>query len=236
MKPAILFEAFYFCLRLCWLSWASRTTLLGTLPLAEGERVRSTLLTWGHPKSLRNLQKTMILNMNQDMLGDLQRHQGSSKMISDTARLHKTWFQYDDFLNHVKIKSKSSRYNTFRYWIQNLRWTQMESTSKIMMVNVENYASEWEKRGLRQRCSRTFWFHNCHPQRRVLRTTWYLMVPWESRDLTCGASVIQSWRPRLLHILLLFRCPRFPWSHYVQRAVNRPPGYRQGTRRATRIT
>ena len=51
---------------------------LGALPLAEGERVRSTLLqgtrkNWEHQKSTRNHQKSSFFKMNQNTYGDFLR-------------------------------------------------------------------------------------------------------------------------------------------------------------------
>ena len=46
-----------------------------------------------HEKSTRNLQKSMILKMNQDTYGDFLRYQQLLGMTFDTTRLHETWFQ-----------------------------------------------------------------------------------------------------------------------------------------------
>jgi hypothetical protein len=60
------------------------------------------------------------------------------------------------------------------------------------------------------------WASQIPPRRRVLRTTWYpKYVPWESyHDLILTAWARVTWRPRLPHIVLIFRCPVSPWSHY----------------------
>ena len=76
--------------------------------------------------------------MNQDTYGDFLRHQESPGMISDTTRLHMTWFQEVGFHKNFKILTKSSRGSVVSAPIQNLVWTQLESTSKIITMNVEN--------------------------------------------------------------------------------------------------
>ena len=65
--------------------------------------------------------------------------------------------------------------------IQDLGWTQLEFTSEIILIDVENssfgYDSIFEKndfRGVWPTCWRTFCFLNYVPWRRVLRTT----CPW----------------------------------------------------------
>ena len=93
------------------LSWASRIIILDTPGVSHEnlvhsscgwEGARSTLLQegirWEHQKSIRNHQKSMILNMNQDTYGNFQRYQESPGMICDTTRCHKAWFQEVDFL------------------------------------------------------------------------------------------------------------------------------------------
>ena len=58
-------------------------------------------------------------------------------------------------------------------------WTQLESTSKIIIINVENSSFGYDlttgnlvKRGLYHCCVGTLWFSNYAPWRRVLRTMW----------------------------------------------------------------
>ena len=58
--------------------------------------------------------------------------------LEENASHHKTSFQEVDFLKISKILTKSWRMATISARIQNLGWTQLESTLKIMRVAVEN--------------------------------------------------------------------------------------------------
>ena len=89
-------------------------------------------------------------------------------MTFNTTRLHKTWFQEVTFLKKITML-KLSQYSTFRYRIQSLESTQLEYTSKIIMVDVKNSSFGYDltignlvKRGLFPCCLRTFWFHDYH--------------------------------------------------------------------------
>ena len=59
-------------------------------------------------------------------------------MTFDTTRLHKTAFQEVIFFKISKNLSKLWLCSTLCVLIQDLGWTQLESTSKIIIVNVEN--------------------------------------------------------------------------------------------------
>ena len=59
-------------------------------------------------------------------------------MTLNTTRLHKTWFQEVNFLKNSKILTKWSRGSVFRGRIHNMGWTHVESTSKIIIIDVEN--------------------------------------------------------------------------------------------------
>ena len=104
----------------------------------ECEALSSRDLTWEHEKCKRNHQKSMILKMNQDTHGDVLRYQESPGMTVDTTRLHKTWFQEVNFLRNLKILTKSWPMFHTCAWIQNLGWTQLESTLKIILIGIEN--------------------------------------------------------------------------------------------------
>ena len=80
----------------------------------------------------------MILQMYQDTYGDFLRYQERPGMTFNFTRLHKTGFQKVIFLKISKILTELWLYSTTWARIQDLRWTQLESTSKIMMVDVEN--------------------------------------------------------------------------------------------------
>ena len=62
-------------------------------------------------------------------------------------------------------------------WLQDLWWTQLESTSRIIIMRIDNSSfgsnlTIWTfvTRGRHQRCVRTPWFLKLAPWRRVLRT------------------------------------------------------------------
>ena len=76
--------------------------------------------------------------MNQDTYGDFLGYQKSIGMTFDITRLDKISFQEIDFLNISKILTKLWLCLTFSARIQNLGWTQLESTLKIIRVNIEN--------------------------------------------------------------------------------------------------
>ena len=80
----------------------------------------------------------MILKMNQDTYGNLLWCQESPGMTFDTTRLHKTAFQEVNFLTISKNLLELWLCSTLCVLIQDLGWTQLESTSKIIIVNVEN--------------------------------------------------------------------------------------------------
>ena len=61
-------------------------------------------------------------------------------MISDTTRLHKTRCQEATFLKILKISSKLGLCSTTCARIQNLKLTQLESTWKIILMNVKNFS------------------------------------------------------------------------------------------------
>ena len=76
------------------------------------------------------------------------------------------------------ISRKSSWCGTFSSRIQNLGWTEFESTLKIIIIDVENSSfgcnltfETLVKKGLPPCCVRTLWFLKLVPWRRVLRTT-----------------------------------------------------------------
>ena len=114
--------------------------------------------------------------MNQGMYGDFQRYQESPGMNFETTRLHKTWFQKGDFLKNLKILSELWPWRSPCALIQDLGWIQLESTLKIIVMNVENSSFGYhltlnlDLRGFLPCCLRTFWFSNSVPWRRVLRT------------------------------------------------------------------
>ena len=65
-------------------------------------------------------------------------------MTFDTTRRHKTSFQEVDVLKISKSLSKSWRIACICGLIQNLGRTQLESTSRIMVVAVENSSFEYD--------------------------------------------------------------------------------------------
>ena len=107
-------------------------------PLQDQISQDSQDLTWEHPKSTRNHQKSMFFKMNEDTYGDFLGYQESLGMTFDTTRIHKTWFQQVTFVKNSKILTKLWRCLTSSARIQNLGWTHLESTLNIMRVNVEN--------------------------------------------------------------------------------------------------
>ena len=78
--------------------------------------------------------------MNQDTYGDFLRYEESPGMTFDTTRCHRTQFQKVESHRNLKILTKSSRGSVFRAQILNLRWTQVEYSSKIIIIDVENYS------------------------------------------------------------------------------------------------
>ena len=76
-----------------------------------------------HQKYTRNLEESMILKMNQNTRGDFLMYRKLSRIIFDTPRLHKTWFQEVDVFRNLKILTKSWPIVHTCAWIQNLRWT-----------------------------------------------------------------------------------------------------------------
>ena len=76
--------------------------------------------------------------MNQDTYGDFLGYQESLGMTFDTTRLHKTTFQEVDVLKISKILLELWRIGSICGRIQNLGWTQLESTLRIMRVAVDN--------------------------------------------------------------------------------------------------
>ena len=74
--------------------------------------------------------KKMLRTMNQDMSGELLTHQESPNMTFDTTRLHKTCCQEVNSLKIFKILSEMGLCFCICGRIQNLRWTQLESTSE----------------------------------------------------------------------------------------------------------
>ena len=85
----------------------------------------------------------MILKMNQDTYGDFLGYQESLGMTFDATRLQKTSFQEVDDLKISKILTKSRRMAGICGLIQNMGWTKLESTLKIMRVAVENSSFEY---------------------------------------------------------------------------------------------
>ena len=61
-------------------------------------------------------------------------------MTFDPARRHKIESQEVNSHKNLKMLTKSWRCATFSARIQNMGWTQLESTLKIIRVNVENYS------------------------------------------------------------------------------------------------
>ena len=59
-------------------------------------------------------------------------------MTFDTTRRYKTEFQEVDFHKHYKILTTSWLISPISGMIQNLGWTQVESTSKIIIIDVDN--------------------------------------------------------------------------------------------------
>ena len=59
-------------------------------------------------------------------------------MTFDTTRRHKTECQEVDSHRNLNILTKSWRISPISAQNQNLGWTQLESTSKIIMVEFEN--------------------------------------------------------------------------------------------------
>ena len=119
---------------------SSRYTTWDTHP-ADERGVRSTLLTWEYKNSPRNHGKTMFMKMNQDMLGDLWRQQGSSGMIVGTTTRQKTWFQEVDVLKDFKIKSTSWQMLTMCRRIQNSK--PEVDTVEIYVENHDALDREW---------------------------------------------------------------------------------------------
>ena len=125
-------------------------------------------------------------------------------MLSDTTRLHKTWFQEIDFLKNLKVCTKSWQILYISGPIQNLKWIQLESTLKNIIMWIEIFSfgynsTIWNlvKRGLFHTCLRTPWFLRLVPWRRVLRTIWPYETWWK------GVSPILVWGPPDFWIL----CP-----------------------------
>ena len=114
-------------------------------------------------------------------------------MLANTQRFHNIWFQENDFLKILKILSKSSRRSTFSARIQNLGWTHLKSTSKIIVIDVENSSFVYDltieslvKRSLVHSCSRTLRFLKLVHWRRVLRT---MFGPSAQPDLSLGINL-----------------------------------------------
>ena len=59
-------------------------------------------------------------------------------MTFDSTRRHKTEFQEVDVHKNLKILTKSWRMSPISARIQNLGWAQLESTSKNILIDVEN--------------------------------------------------------------------------------------------------
>ena len=59
-------------------------------------------------------------------------------MIFNTTRRHEIWFQKVSVLKIIEIFAKSLRISTMCGVIQNVGWTHMEYTSKIILVRIEN--------------------------------------------------------------------------------------------------
>ena len=76
--------------------------------------------------------------MNQDTYGDFLEYQESSGMTFDTTRLHKTWFQEVNFHKNLKILTEMVTVAHMCTRIQNLGWTQLESTLKMIIIGIEN--------------------------------------------------------------------------------------------------
>ena len=82
-----------------------------------------------HSPNMRTIEfhqksnKTMFLILNQDIQGDLLRHQKSPEMTFDSTRLHETWFQEVTFLKILKILSKMLTRAHVCTRNRNLRWT-----------------------------------------------------------------------------------------------------------------
>ena len=83
-------------------------------------------------------------------------------MACDLMKLHKTLLQEVEILNMSDILSEMWLWRRPCAVIQNLGWTQLESTVKIIVINVENSAFGYNltfemlvKRGVYHRCSRT---------------------------------------------------------------------------------
>ena len=80
----------------------------------------------------------MFLKMNQDTYGDLVGCQESLGMTFDITRLHNTGFQEVRYVRISKILSELWLCPTPCAMRQDMRWTQLESTSKIIIMNVDN--------------------------------------------------------------------------------------------------
>ena len=81
--------------------------------------------------------------MNQDTYGDFLGYQESPGMTFDTTRSHKTIFQKVKILKSLKILTEMWAEDNISARIQNLGWTQLEYTSKIIIVRIENSSFEY---------------------------------------------------------------------------------------------
>ena len=121
--------------------------------------------------------------MNQNTYGNFLGYQEWPGMTFDPTRLYKTWIQEFEFLKISGIMFEMWLCSTTCVVIQDLGWTQLESTSKIIIINVENSSFGYDgtignfvKMGLCHTCGRTPWILKLAPWKRMLRTTFSLAI------------------------------------------------------------
>ena len=78
------------------------------------------------------------MKINQNMYRDLLRHQELPGMTCDTRDFIKLNFKKSCSRKILEILTKSWRMFTICGVIQNLGWTQIDSTLKIIMVRIQN--------------------------------------------------------------------------------------------------
>ena len=70
--------------------------------------------------------------------GDFLRYQKSPEMTFDTTRRYTPRFQEVTFSRNLNMLTELWRIFTICNVIQNLGWTQLESTSNIIVIRIEN--------------------------------------------------------------------------------------------------
>ena len=160
-------------------------------PLAEERGCEALSLHENTRNPQKKHQKKMILKMNQDTYRNLLGWQESPGITFDTTRLHKTACQEVNSLKISKNLSELWLGSTLCVLIQDLGWTQLESTSKIIVVNVENSPFGYN----------------------LIFEIWISEgrgpVAWGPPDFCNLPPGGECFAP-----CLLSRCPVSPWSHY----------------------